>query len=148
MCLLSCLSLCDPMDRSLPGSSVHGILQARTLEWVAMPSSRESSQPRHWTDVSYLSLLHWKVGSWVPPCSSDGKESACNVGGLGLLPGSGRSPGEGNGNPLKYSCLENSKDKEPGGGYIPRDHRESDMTEWLTPLAPTGKPIFNVYNII
>ena len=55
------------------------------------------------------------MGSWVPPCSSDGKESACNVGDLGLLPGSGRSPGEGNGNPLKYSCLENSKDKEPGG---------------------------------
>ena len=42
----SCLTLCDPMDCSPPGSSVHGILQARTLEWVAMPSSRGSSQPR------------------------------------------------------------------------------------------------------
>ena len=41
------------------------------------------------------------------PCSSVGKESACNVGDLGSLPGSGRSPGEGNGNPLQYSCLEN-----------------------------------------
>ena len=39
--------------------------------------------------------------------SSDGKESACNVGDPGLIPGSGRSPGEGNGNPLQYSCLEN-----------------------------------------
>ena len=39
---------------------------------------------------------------------SDAKESACSVGGLGLIPGSGRSPGEGNGNPLQYSCLENS----------------------------------------
>ena len=39
----SCLSLCEPMDFSLPGSSVHGILQARTLEWVASPSSRGSS---------------------------------------------------------------------------------------------------------
>ena len=58
------------------------------------------------------------MGSWVPPCSSDGKESACNVGDLGLLPGSGRSPGEGNGNPLQYSCLENSKDKEPGVGGV------------------------------
>ena len=38
-----CLTVCDPMDCSLPGSSVHGILQARTLEWVAMPSSRGSS---------------------------------------------------------------------------------------------------------
>ena len=39
--------------------------------------------------------------------SSDGKESSCNVGDLGLIPGLGRSPGEGNGNPLQYSCLEN-----------------------------------------
>ena len=42
----SCLTLCDPMDYSLPGSSVHGILQARILEWVAIPFSRVSSQPR------------------------------------------------------------------------------------------------------
>ena len=44
------------------------------------------------------------------PCGSDGKESACNVGDLSLIPGSGRYPGEGNGNPLQYSCLENSMD--------------------------------------
>ena len=42
----SCLTLCDPMDCSSPGSSVHGILQARILEWVAIPFSRESSWPR------------------------------------------------------------------------------------------------------
>ena len=41
----------------------------------------------------------------------DGKESACSAGGSGLNPGSGSSPGEGNGNPLKYSCLENSMDR-------------------------------------
>ena len=41
--LQSCLTLCDPVDYSLPGSSVHGISQARILEWVAMPSSRGSS---------------------------------------------------------------------------------------------------------
>ena len=41
--LQSCLTLCDPMDYSLPGSSVHGILQARVLEWVAVPVSRGSS---------------------------------------------------------------------------------------------------------
>ena len=40
-------------------------------------------------------------------CSSVGKESACNTGDSGSIPGSGRSPGEGNGNPLQYSCLEN-----------------------------------------
>ena len=41
--LQSCLTLCDPMDCTPPGASVYGILQARTLEWVAMPSSRGSS---------------------------------------------------------------------------------------------------------
>ena len=48
LCLAAqlCLTLCDPMDRSSPGSSVHVIFQARILEWVAMPSSRGSSQPR------------------------------------------------------------------------------------------------------
>ena len=60
----SCLTLCDPMDYSPPGSSVHGILQARILEWVARPSSRRSSQPREW--VHLLHALHWQVGS-VPP---------------------------------------------------------------------------------
>ena len=44
-------------------------------------------------------------------CSSVSKESACNAGDLGLIPGLGRSSGEGNGNPLQYSCLENRMDK-------------------------------------
>ena len=52
----SCWTLWDPVDCSPPGSSVHGILQARILEWVAMPSSRGSSQPRDGT----LGLLHCK----------------------------------------------------------------------------------------
>ena len=46
----------------------------------------------------------------VFPGGSDAKESACNAGDLGLMPGSGRSPGEGNGFPLQYCCLENSMD--------------------------------------
>ena len=45
------------------------------------------------------------------PGGSDSKETSCNAGDLGSIPGSGRSPGEGNGNPLQYSCLENSMDK-------------------------------------
>ena len=45
------------------------------------------------------------------PCSSVSKESACSAGNLGLIPGLGRSPGEGNGNPLQYHCLENLKDR-------------------------------------
>ena len=51
-----CLSLCDLMDYSLPGSSVHGSLQARILKWVAMPL--RSSQPRDWTHLSYVLLYH------------------------------------------------------------------------------------------
>ena len=51
--LQSCLILCDPMGCSRPGSFVHGILQARILEWGAMPSSRGSSQPRDRTQVSH-----------------------------------------------------------------------------------------------
>ena len=47
------------------------------------------------------------------PWCSDGKESACSAGALGLIPGSGRSPGEGKGYPLQYSCLENSMDRGP-----------------------------------
>ena len=65
----SCPTLCDPMDCSLPGSMVHGIFQARVLEWVAICFSGRSSPPRDWTWVSCI--------------------------------------GEGNGNPLQYSCLEN-----------------------------------------
>ena len=65
--LQSCLTLCNPMNCSPPGSSVHGILQARILEWVAVPFSRESSQSADWTRVSCL--LHWQAGSLVlvPP---------------------------------------------------------------------------------
>ena len=49
------------------------------------------------------------------PGGSDGKESTCNAGDLGLIPGSERSPAEGNGNPLQYSCLGNPVDRGPGG---------------------------------
>ena len=56
-----CLTLCDPMDYSLPGSSVRVILQARILEWVAMPSSRGSSQPRDRTRVSCVSCTGRQV---------------------------------------------------------------------------------------
>ena len=57
--LQSCLTLCDPMDCSLPGCSVHGILQAAILKWVAMPSARGSSWSRDQTCVSCASLYWW-----------------------------------------------------------------------------------------
>ena len=55
--LQSCLTLCSPLGCSPPGPSVHGILQARILEWVAMPSSRRSSQPRDRTHISCISCV-------------------------------------------------------------------------------------------
>ena len=58
----SCLTLCNPMNCNLPGSSVHGIFQARILEWVAISFSRGSSWPRDQTHISWVSC----TGRWVP----------------------------------------------------------------------------------
>ena len=77
------LTLRDPMDCSPPGSSVHGTLQARILEWVAMPSSRGSSRPRDWTPISYISC----IGRWVhyhcTPCLWVG--NSCSLSDLSSL---------------------------------------------------------------
>ena len=62
------------------------------------------------------------------PGGSEGKASACNVGDLGSIPGSGRHPGEGNGNPLQYSCLENPMDREAWWATV-HDRKELDTTE-------------------
>ena len=69
--LQSCLTLCDPVGCSPPGSSVQGILQARILEWVALSSCRGSSQPRDRTCICYTScigrrvLYHWRHLDWI-----------------------------------------------------------------------------------
>ena len=66
--LHSSLDLCNPVDCSMPGSSVHRILQARILEWVAMPSSRGSSRPRDRTHISCISCIgRWVFLPLVPP---------------------------------------------------------------------------------
>ena len=59
--LLSRIWLCDPVDYSPPGFSVHGILQARILEWVASSFSRGSSWPRDWTQVSLIAGRHFNL---------------------------------------------------------------------------------------
>ena len=66
------------------------------------------------------------------PCGSANKESACNVGDLGSIPGLGRSPGEGNSYPLQYSGLENSMDKGAWQATVHGDHKEWDTTERLS----------------
>ena len=73
----SCPTLCDPMNCSPPGSSVHRILQARRLEWGAIPFSRGSSQPRNQTLIS-LCVLHWQAGSL--PLAPPGKPHTSPVG--------------------------------------------------------------------
>ena len=117
--LQSCLTLCDPIDCILPDSSVHGILQARILEWVAMLSSRGCSWPRNHPHL--LHLLHWHVhcinvyihlyihiythahiyvASQMAQWVKNLPVNAGDVGDGGSIPGFGRSPGAENGNPL------------------------------------------------
>ena len=62
----------------------------------------------------------WLLGAKGFPGSSDGKESACNAGDPGLIPGLGRSPGGEHGHPLQYSCLENSMDRRAWGAIVNR----------------------------
>ena len=75
--------------------------------------------------------------SYGLPCGSDGKKSACNAGearNAGLIPGSGRSPGVGNGNPLQYSCLENSMDRGAWWATAP------GVTKSWKELSPYDRP--------
>ena len=78
---------------------------------------------------SVISLLF--LWPFIFSGGSDGKESPCNAGDMGLFPGLGRSPGEGNGKPLQYSCLENSVDRGAWWAIV-HGVTESDMSEWLT----------------
>ena len=69
---------------------------------------------------------------------SDSKESACSAGDLGLIPGLGRSPGEGNSYPLQYSCLENPHGQRSLAGYSPRGCKGLDTTEQLSTAQQQG----------
>ena len=73
-----------------------------------------------------------KAFLFIFPGSSDSKESTCNAGDLGLIPGLGGSPGGGHGNPLQYSCLENPHGQRSLVGYSPWGCKESDMTKQLS----------------
>ena len=63
-----CLTLCNPLDPSPSGSTIYGILQARILEWVAIPSSKGSSRPRD-LNLQLLRLLHWQAGFFTTSTS-------------------------------------------------------------------------------
>ena len=105
------LSVCvlDPMDFSPPGYSIHGISQARILEWVAISFSSESSQPRDQTQVPHIVCGFFTAELPGKPnlVMLVVKNSPINAGDTGLIPGLGRFTGEGNSNPLQYSCQGN-----------------------------------------
>ena len=88
------------------------------------------------THLFFTSFFFFKFSKYLTssyymfPGGSDGKESSCNAGDLGSIFGSGRSPGEGTGYPLQYSCLENFIDRETCG--LQSGLTESDTTEQLT----------------
>ena len=121
--LQSCPTLCKPVDCSPPGSSIRRILQARILEWVAMPSSRVSSWPTDRTQRSkthLLHLLHWQESSL---------------------------PLEGNGNPLSVLAWRIPGTGEPGGLPSMGSHRVGhDWRNLAAAAAPSGKPMY-VYTI-
>ena len=132
--LQSCPTLCDPIDGSPPGSAIPGILPARTLEWVAISFSKRSQNQLIVISGRHEKGEGWKIAKMVLnilkcfPCSSVGKESACNAGDPGSIPESGRAPGEGNSNPLQYSCLENFMDRRAWWATVHGMARESDTT--------------------
>ena len=75
----TCPTHCDPKDCSLPGSSIHGILQARILEWVAISFSRGSSRPRDWTRVSHTAdrlFTVWATREALQSADWETKETA------------------------------------------------------------------------
>ena len=78
-----------------------------------------------WWDKFFVYQFYLQKGF---PGGSDGKESACNVGDQGSIPGSGRSPGEGNGYPLEYSCLENPMNR---GAWRATVHGVAKNQTWL-----------------
>ena len=129
-----------------PHSSVGKESDCKTGDPSSIPGLGRSAgerigYPLHfpWTSlVTQASLVtHTRSPQGCPislhPCtlSSNGKGSACDAGDQGSIPGLGSSYGEGDGNPLQYSCLENSTDRSLAG-YSPWDHKESETTERLT----------------
>ena len=140
----SCPTLSDPMDCSLPGSSIHRVFQARVLEWGAIAFSNlhtgthiytythiNTKINRNMNIYTYIYIpthINIHLYTFLYTCTpahisfsgySDSKESAYNAGDQGLIPGSQRYPGEGNGNPLHYSWLENSMDRGAWRATVP-----------------------------
>ena len=99
----------------------------RNINPQEMPFKQHMRAERSKTSIGRLQLI--VIGL---PCGSAGKESTCNAGDPGSIPGLGRSPGGGHGNPLQYPCLENPHGQRSLESYSSWGHKESDTTEWLS----------------
>ena len=86
--------------------------------------------------LTFEMYLFLEIDLCIFPGGSEGKVSAYNVGILGSIPGLGRSPGEGNGNPLQYSCQENPMD---GGAWWATVHRVAKSQTWLSDFTTLEK---------
>ena len=116
---LQCPCLENPRDKGAWWAAVYGV--TRSWTWLKLLSSSSSSSneclmdPWRRSGQECYYLENFPINFYIHlicfPSGSDGRASACNVGVPGSIPGSGRSPGEGNGNPLQYSCLDNSMDR-------------------------------------
>ena len=104
----------DPLEK---GMATHYSILALGILWTEEPGGLQSMESQ---------TVGHNLGF---PGSSGGEESACNAGDWGSIPGSGCSLGEGHGNPLQYSCLENHHGQRSLAGYSPWGCKESDKTE-------------------
>ena len=122
VCVLHCVQLfATPRTVAYQASPSMGF--SRQEYWSGLPFPSPGHLPDPGIEPGSPALQAYALPSEPPgkpkkatsfPCSSVGKASACSAGDRGLIPGLGRSPGEGNGNPLQYSCLENPMD---GGAW-------------------------------
>ena len=146
--------LCNPLDCSPPGPSVYGTFQARKgchallqgffstqciscigRQIFSLPLALPGKPPKQRPKYSKFEINQgWTftvMNTRVCRCS-DGIESACKVGNLGLIPGLERAHGGGCGNPLQYSWLEIPHGQRSLAGYSPWDCKESNTNEWLS----------------
>ena len=130
VCLLaqSCPTLCDLMDYSPPISSVHGIFPARILKWLAISPPKRSSQHLPNPGIKLASPTSSALADRFIITDPLGKPMPANAGDKGLIPELGQSTGEGNGNPLKYSCLGNPMDRGAWEAIVHGVASESETT--------------------
>ena len=115
----------------------HSSTLAWKIPWTEEPGRLQSMRwlrvGHDWaTSLSLFTFMHWRR-KWQPipgfPGGSEDKALACNAGDPGSIPGLGRSPGEGNGNPLQYSCLENPMDRGTEWATV---HGVAKSQTWLS----------------